>query len=139
MPASLLFLVLIALSGCTPSIAPFSARAYEQAVDLKVDALRLMERAEEPYSRYRSRVEALEVRLVKAREYATGRPHNEITARQWHIMVDPDGYMVGGFFKRWAAEDSLSWGFIREASLQIEAGFDTIIGLESGKTGSERR
>lgn len=139
MHARLLFLALIALSGCTPSIAPFSARAYEQAVDLKVDALRLMERAEEPYSRHRSRVEALEVRLVKAREYAMGRPHNEITARQWNIMVDPDGYMAGGFFKRWAAEDSLSWGFIREASLQIEAGFDTIIGLESGKTGSERR
>lgn len=133
-----LTLWLVAL-GCTPSIAPFSARAYEQAVDIKVDMMRTIERAEEPFGNHRTRVEALKLRMQKASEFAKGRPRNEISARQWEIMVDPEGFMAGGFLARWELEDSLSWGFIREASIQIEAGFDAIIGLESGKVGSDRR
>ena len=132
-------LLVLAGSACTPVISPFSARAYEQAVDLKVDALRTIELAEEPFDRHRSRAEALQVRLAKAAEYAKGRPRNEVSARQWDIMIDPDGHMIGGFLKRWEEQDSLSWAFIREATFQIEAGFDAIIGLESGKTGNERR
>ena len=122
--------------GCSPTIAPFSGRAYELAVDLKVDALRTIERAEDPYVKHASRVESLQTRMQKAVEYARGRPNNDITTRQWEIMADPEGHMVGGFLTRWEREDSLSWGFIREASQQIEAGFDTIIGLESGKVGA---
>lgn len=130
----LILSLLLGIAGCAPSIAPFSSRAYEQAVDLKIDTLRLIERAEEPYGKHSSRIEALQIRLLKAREYARGRPHNDITTRQWEIMVDSKGFMAGGLLSRWAAEDSLSWTFIQEASLQIESGFNTIIRLESGKT-----
>lgn len=133
-PAVLILSLLLCITGCAPSIAPFSSRAYEQAVDLKIDTLRLIERAEEPYGKHRSRIEELQIRLLKAREYARGRPYNEITTRQWEIMVDSEGFMAGGFLSRWAAEDSLSWAFIQEASFQIESGFDAIIRLESGKT-----
>ena len=132
-PTVLILSLLLCIAGCAPSIAPFSSRAYEQAVDLKIDTLRLIERAEEPYGKHSSRIEALQIRLLKAREYARGRPYNDITTRQWEIMVDTDGFMAGGFLSRWASEDSLSWAFIQEASLQIASGFDTIIRLESGK------
>ncbi len=98
--------LLLCIAGCAPSIAPFSSRAYEQAVDLKIDTLRLIERAEEPYGKHSSRIEALQIRLLKAREYARGRPHNDITTRQWEIMVDSEGFMAGGFLSRWASEDS---------------------------------
>ncbi|MGB1049104.1 MAG: hypothetical protein ACPG3U_05395 [Rhodothermales bacterium] len=139
-PGSLIpVLVLLMLGwGCSPTIAPFSSRAYELAVDLKVDALRTIQRAEDPFSQHANRVESLQTRLLKAVEYARGRPNNSITTRQWEIMTDPGGYMVGGFLQRWEQEDSLTWGFIREASIQIEAGFDAIIGLESGKVGSSQ-
>lgn len=70
------------------------------AVDIKVDALRTLERAEEPFSRNQSRIEALRVRMEKASEYARGRPRNEASARQWEIMKDPDGHMMGGFLTR---------------------------------------
>lgn len=109
------------------------------AVDIKVDALRTLERAEEPFSRNQSRIEALRVRMEKASEYARGRPRNEASARQWEIMKDPDGHMMGGFLTRWQQEDSLSHGFIRQAHVLIAEGFDTIIGLESGKIGNDRR
>ena len=107
-------------------------------MDLKVDALRTMERAEEPFSKHEPRVESLQRQMKKAVEFARGRPNNSVTTRQWEIMVNPEGHMVGGFLTRWKQDDSLSWGFIREASAQIEAGFDAIIGLESGKIGSKK-
>lgn len=138
----LLFAVLLVsglLPACTPSIAPFSARAYEMAVDIKVDAIRVMERAEEPFDRHRSRVESLQVRMQKAAEYAKGRPRNEHSSKQWELMNDPEGFLLGGFLARWQSEDSLSYGFIVEAGSLIEEGFDAIIGLESGKLGSNRK
>lgn len=127
------------LSGCSPTVAPFSARAYEMAVDIKVDASRVVTRAEEPFDRHRSRVESLRIRMQKAEEYAKGRPRNEHSSRQWSIMNDPNGFMLGGFLARWEAEDSLSHAFIVEAGSLIEEGFDAIIGLESGKVGNNRK
>ena len=130
---------LVLVSACSPSIAPYSARAYEMAVDLKVDAIRTLEQAEEPYERHQSRVESLRIRMDKATEFARGRPKNEHATRQWELMGDPDGFMMGGFLTRWETEDSLTYGFIREARTLIAEGFDTIIGLESGKIGNDRR
>jgi hypothetical protein len=127
------------LSACTPTIAPFSARASEMAVDIKVDASRVIERAEEPFDRHRVRIEALQVRMQKATEYAKGRPRNEHSSQQWALMGDPDGFLLGGFLARWEAEDSLSYAFIVEARSLIDEGFDAIIGLESGKVGSNRK
>lgn len=127
------------LSGCTPSIAPFSARAYELAVDLKVDALRTVKRAEEPWSQHADRIERLEVQAQKAYEFSAGRPRNEITTEQWSMMIDPDGYLLGGFFTRWKAEGTLSPVFIQEASQLLSAGFDSIISLESGKIGGRNQ
>lgn len=141
-PARLLTAALLLsglLTACAPTIAPFSARAYEMAVDLKVDASRVIERAEEPFDRHRTRVEALQVRMQKAVEYARGRPRNEHSTRQWELMNDPDGFLLGGFLARWEAEDSLSFGFITEAGALVAEGFDAIIGLESGKAGNQRR
>lgn len=124
--------------GCTPTIAPFSAHAYEQAVDLKVDALRVISRAEEPFGKHEKRIEALSLRMEKAWEFAKGRPQNEESAAQWTLMQDPDGYLLGGLLQRWESEGALSYPFIQEAGSLIESAFDTIIGLESGKIGSTR-
>ena len=109
------------------------------AVDLKVDATRVMEQAEEPFDRHRSRVDALRIQMQKAAEYANGRPRNEHSSRQWTLMNDPEGYLLGGFLSRWEQEDSLSYAFIVEAGNMVAEGFDTIIGLESGKVGNQRR
>ena len=49
-----------------------------------------MDKAAEPFERYRSEVDALSIRIQKAYEYAKGRPENEISARQWELLKDPD-------------------------------------------------
>ncbi len=120
-------------SACAPSIAPFSARAYEMTVDLKVDALKTIKRAEDPWEEHADRIEALQTRLSKAYEFSAGRPRNELSTEQWLVMLDPEGYLLGGMLARWRKDSTLSPVFIHEASLLVEAGFDSIIRLESGK------
>jgi len=129
--------IAIAFSGgCAPSIAPYSLQAYEYAIDIKVDALRLMDRAELPYAESERQAESLLVRMDKAYEFAKGRPQNDHSTQQWSLMIDPAAHLMGGFLARWEAESALSRGFIAEAERIISDGFDAIIGLESGKIGN---
>ena len=131
----MLAVLCLACTGCAPSIAPFSHIAYEMAVDLKVDSLRLMDKAELPYTSEEKKVNTLFIRLEKAFEFANGRPLNEHSTEQWRRMIDPDRNLLAGFFKRWKAESTLSRPFIVEAKAIISQSFDAIIGLESGKIG----
>lgn len=130
---NLLLLVAIVVSGCAPSISQFNETAYQQAVQLKVQSLALLDKASEPYADHAEKAEALHQELHTAYEYARGRPHNEISTRQWKIMIDPKRNLMGGLLARWEEEDSLSPVFVRELRGVISDVFDTIIGLESGK------
>ncbi len=121
------------LAGCAPTISTFSPIAYEQATSLKVDALGLLDRATEPYGDHRVAAESLTVRLAKAYEFAKGRPRNDLSARQWQILIDPVRNLLGGFLARWKKESKLSAAFVAEAKELVSDAFDTIIGLESGK------
>lgn len=134
---SLFVLLALCISpiSCSPSIALFSLVAYEMAIDLKVDGLRLMDAAELPFTDSVTKVKALQIRTEKAFEFAMGRPKNEHSAEQWRIMIDSDRHLLGGFFKRWESESTLSRAFIVEAKKLVEKSFDAIIGLESGKIG----
>jgi len=127
----------LALSSCSPSIAPFSLSAYEMAVDLKVDALRLMDNAEQPYADSSKKIADLKVSMDKAFEFAAGRPKNVHSTEQWNMMNDPDRNLMAGFLLRWEEETSLSRTFIVEAKKIISRSFDAIIGLESGKIGGD--
>lgn len=136
--AVLALCVCSAFAACSPSIAPYSFHAYQQAIDLKVDSLDLMELAELPFSEQRKSVTALRSRLSKAYEFARGRPRNDHSTKQWEIMIDPQAHLLGGFLTRWEEKGHLSQSFITEARSIVSSGFDAIIGLESGKFGSER-
>jgi hypothetical protein len=118
--------------SCT-SISVFSPEAYKQAVDLKVEAFNLMSDATMPYTDFAEDVLYLRTELTKAYEFAKGRPGNEISTRQWEILINPDGNLLGGFLKRWEEEETLSEMFVTEMQVLVGDAFDTIIGLESGK------
>ena len=120
------------LTSCT-SISQFSQVAYNQAVSLKVESLSLMSYATEEYTKYKAEVNYLKKELRKAYEFAKGRPDNEISTKQWEILIDENRNLLGGFLKRWKDEGTLSETFVSEAQLLVGDAFDTIIGLESGK------
>ena len=92
-----------------------------------------MDKAVRPFAEHRPEVEIFRLNIEKAYEYAKGLPKNEITARQWEILKDPNRKLLGGFLKRWEEKSKLSEVFVREAQIQVAEGFDTIIELESGK------
>ncbi|MBT8378055.1 MAG: hypothetical protein KJN64_02355 [Ignavibacteria bacterium] len=127
---SLLISVLLLSCG---SISEFSADAYKQAVELKVISLDLMSVATKPYSDFEADVDMLKLELRKAYEFAKGRPDNEISTKQWEILIDEERNLLGGFLKRWRDEDTLSAMFVTEAQMLVSDAFDAIIGLESGK------
>lgn len=137
-PFYLLLGIVLLFSACSPSIAPYSGHAYELAVDLKVDGLRLMDKAELPYAEFKPKVEALQLRMDKAYEFAAGRPKNDHSTEQWKLMNNRDGFLMAGFLQRWESESTLSSSFIREAKEIISLAFDSIIGLESGKLGGNQ-
>jgi hypothetical protein len=130
----LLFTLSIFMIGCeTTSIARYDETAYSQIVSLKVDSLSLIEKGTEAYSLHEAEVVQLQKELQFAYEYAHGRPKNAITAEQIHLLMDPEGYLLGGFLKRWENEGSLRKAFVDNAKGLISDAFDQIIGLESGK------
>ena len=120
------------LSSCS-SISVFSSEAYKQAVDLKVESVSLMANATMPYNDFVDDVDFLETELSKAYEFSKGRPDNEISTKQWEILTNPEGNLLGGFLKRWEDEETLSKMFVTEMQMLVSDAFDTIIGLESGK------
>ena len=121
------------LSACGPTISKYNATAYEQATDLKVESTSLMDEATEPYDEHADDVRTLEEKLEKAHEFAKGRPNNEISAKQWKILIDEDGNLLGGFLERWEEKSTLNEAFVSQKQEQIAEAFDTIIQLESGK------
>jgi hypothetical protein len=138
-PSGFRHLVLIAalalLASCT-TIAPFSQAAYEQATAVKAEALTLMDKATTPYAEHQQEIDALMLEVEKAYEYAKGRPKNEISTQQWEIIKNPSRNSLGGFMKRWSGSSTLTQQFITESKGLIADGFDTVIGLESGKVKS---
>jgi hypothetical protein len=131
--AALLVSAVLLLAPACATISPFSEAAYERATSLKVESLALMELAVEPFEGHEKEVRELVLEVEKAYEFARGRPRNEISARQWEILADPDGNLLGGFLSRWERESALSNAFVAEAKRIVADAFDTIIGLESGK------
>jgi hypothetical protein len=127
-----LLLFAVVLTGCT-TIAQFDSQSYKNAVNTKVSALALMDKATSPYEQNKAEIDAVYFALNQGYEYANGIPKNEITTKQWAIMKDPERNLLGGFLKRWQEKKSLKIGFINAAKIIISNGFDAIIGLESGK------
>ena len=134
---SLALTVLLGLSlffsKCAPTIAVYDQYAYTQATALKVDALRTMDKATEPYDSRINEVEELMSSLEKAYEYEVHRPKNSISAKMWSILVNPERNLLGGFLQRWKRESTLGKAFITEMKLQVAEGFDLIIELENRK------
>jgi hypothetical protein len=122
----------ILLTACS-SISVYSPEAYKQAVDLKIESLNLMSSATMPFSDYEEDVAFMKTELSKAYEFAKGRPNNEISTKQWEILIDENRNLLGGFLKRWENDETLSEMFVTEAQKLVSDAFDTIIGLESGK------
>jgi len=100
---------------------------------LKAEASTLMDKATEQFANHADEVRAFRTRVDAAYEYANGIPKNEQSARQWRILKDPEGNLLGGFFKLWEKNGKLLKGDLEANKKNILASFDEIIKLEAAK------
>ena len=124
---------ILVLASCTPLIGPHSPTAYQNATSLKAATLAVMGKAREPYEKYQKEVDSLLVDIDKAYEFVRGIPSNSISARQWEILKDPQGDLLGKFFLRWRQRGILNDIYIEEFRGLMADAFDEIICLEANK------
>ena len=121
------------LQGCDTLIGPYSPTAYKYATSLKVETLALMSKATDSYGKHKKDVEKLTIELNKAHEYVKGVPSNSISAKQWKILIKPDGKLLGKFWLKWKDNTKLSKGIVSEFKKIVADAFDQIICLEVNK------
>lgn len=127
-----IFLFLFILSSCNTALY-FDQYAYKESISVKVDALALMDKANEDYLKHRDNVEKIKLAMLKIYEYEKYRPNNIESNKMWAIMINPDKHLFFGFLNLWQEKSSLSEVFIRESKNQMEEAFDLIIKFEKKK------
>jgi hypothetical protein len=130
--SALLLSTVLLFSACK-TISVFDQYAYAQGTALKVDALKIMDKATESFTSQQAAIDEVTTRIEKAYEYEKHRPKNAITVKMWEIVKNPDRNLFGGFIKRWKEKSTLSATFINEAKTQVGEAFDMIVELESEK------
>ena len=129
---SIVFLMLL-LCSCSSLIGPFSPIAYQNATSLKAEVLTLLNKADTPYIGNQVKIEAAQLKAEQAYEFVKGVPKSQLSTKQWEILKDPDGDLLGKFFKRWKERSTLSKVIIVEYKRLASDAFDEIICLEANK------
>ena len=131
---SLAYVIVIAatLAACA-TISPYNEKAYENATSVKAEAIKLLGKANEPYSTHQKDIDTLELDASKANEFAKGLSQNTDIVKQYAIILNQDGGLLYGALKKWKTKDRLSDVEIAEFSAQLGKQFDQVIGLEQGK------
>ena len=124
--------VVLLLAGCVTT-ARFDQRAYETAVDLKVDSLVLVEQSVDHYTNHVAECEAVLLRVRKAHEYAKGIPNNDKTALLWAKLNDPEQGSLAGYVADWKAAGMFGDFEVEESIPLLGTQFDAIIELEAAK------
>jgi len=127
------FVVLISMAGCTPTISLYDQYAYAQAISVKVDALNLMDLATEDYQSHQKEIAALNVEIQKIYEYDQRRTKDSLTVKQWDILKNPNGHLLGSFLNNWKTSGKLSTVYIGDKKTTVTVAFDEIIKLENHK------
>lgn len=127
-----IFLLLL-LYGCSSLIGPYSPTAYENATSLKAEVLATLGKANTPFADNKDEVESIKLKAEKAYEYVKGVPKNQLSTKQWEILKDPNGDLLGKFFKRWKERSTLSETLIKKYKGLASDAFDEIICLEANK------
>lgn len=129
-----ILLVLTTWSACV-TIPPFDPVSLEHATTLKADSLALLDKATDPPQQHEAAIAQLRQQLQQALEYEMNKPvKNTIAVGQWKLMIDPEGNLMGGFLKKWEAEQvGRSPEFVAGVKKLVGRAFDQIIQAENQK------
>ncbi len=129
-----ILLGVIAVVGCA-TVASKDSVSLQNAIDLKVESLALVEKAVDPPEMHSTQIDDLRLKLLKALEYEKTRGElNAVSIEQWKILIDPNGHLLGGFLQKWETDGiGRSPAFLNGVKQTITQAFDHIIKLESQK------
>ena len=125
--------VAIALIVSACAVSAFSQQALDFGVEIKAEALALMDEATNDFASHTGAVSQLRQRMDAALTLASGRSDNEESTRQWELMTDSSGNLLGGFLSSWEQRGTLSRSSIDEKKIQVSRGFDLIIETEDAR------
>ena len=129
--------IALLLAACAPIISEYSLDAYKNATSLKAETFALVDKSGGRFKDHQRDVEALTTRIDAAYEFAAGLPANELSARQWQTLRNPQGGLYGGFLSIWK-QGTLPAEFREEKKRQLGKAFDEIICLEVNKKETQR-
>jgi hypothetical protein len=128
--------VTVVLCGCKvlgPTIASYDQYAYTQTTSLKVDALNLMDSSIYNYQSETRSIATVKLNIQKLYEYDRNRAKDTITLKQWKILMDTNGHLLGGFLVYRRKNKVVPKMFIDDVKVKVGASFDQIAKLEGLK------
>lgn len=131
---ALLLVLTFTITSCTSTkTAPFDLYSYQKTIAVKVETIKLMEKATTPYTVHKVEINAFFLDIEKLTEYEKNKLHNEITFSMWKMLNDKEKNLLAGFFKRWETKGVLSPAFIQESEKQVLQALDLLIQYEAKK------
>lgn len=126
-PALTLFCLLLLCAACAPTYSPY---VYDQTASLKTEALALMRKAGEPYAKHAVKAERLMDDLLSVMQQEALRKRNNDKVKQWQLLIDGNGHLLGGFLHRWQTDTTLNATFINLEVKLVGEAFDLIQATE---------
>jgi hypothetical protein len=123
----LVIVCLLLLTACAPVYSPY---VYDQTASLKTEALALMRKAEEPYAKHAVKAERLMNDLLSLEQQEVLRKRNNAKVKQWQLLINDRGHLLGGFIHRWQTDTTLTETFISLESRLVGEAFDLIQSTE---------
>lgn len=121
--------LLMVLSSCL-SKKMMDARATERIIEIHAEAILLLDKHTEDFSKYKDRVEALERKCLEAYEYEKVRGKSEEAIKIWEVMMDKEKPLLGAFLDRWENDKTkLTDAFIANCKHDIREGFSILTHL----------
>lgn len=129
----LFFLLLVCNSCQSIKMAKFDSYSFEKTIELKTKTLAVLDKSIENYSENAIRAKILLLELQVHYDYEKSKAHNELSAKQWENLINPESSLLIKYLMLWRTNEKLSPEFIQEAKKLINEAFDKIITLETKK------
>lgn len=126
----------ISFQSCNPAkgMVAQDIESLNSFESLKTDAITIMKKGAKSYDSMADQVNEYKARMNDQIEYEKAKGEkNTKTVQMLELLSNPEGNLLGGFFKRWENEGKLNAPFIKEIAGVVSKNFDKIINLEKKK------
>jgi len=114
---------LLILMSCSPVYSPY---IFDQTADLKSQSLIILSKANEPYSKYETKIDLLQNDMASIVQQEKMRKHNKTKVKQWTLLMAPKGFLLNGTLEKWKKDTIMSETFIDLQRKLVGEAFDLL-------------